>query len=247
MNEPRLKVISLFTGAGGLDIGFEKAGFEISVCVESDPACCDTLATNMKGVPIICKDIRQISSEEILETGGLKPLEATLVIGGPPCQPFSLAGNRKGMYDARGTLFYEFVRVVRDALPIAFLMENVPGLLNWNNGEAINLILNEFRKEIEFSGMTYQYRVEQPQKLNAVDFGVPQLRERVFFVGNRLGKIFKFPQSSHYDPIKYPLLTPHYKTVDDALENLPPADEPSETAQRVAKTIKARNKALGYE
>lgn len=67
MNEPRLRVISLFTGAGGLDIGFEKAGFEISVCVESDPACCETLATNMKGVPIICQDIRDVTSQEILD------------------------------------------------------------------------------------------------------------------------------------------------------------------------------------
>ena len=247
MNEPRLKVISLFTGAGGLDIGFEKAGFEISVCVESDPACCDTLATNMEGVPIICKDIRQVTSEEILEAAGLKPLEATLVIGGPPCQPFSLAGNRQGIYDARGSLFYEFVRVVRDALPIGFVMENVPGLLNWNKGEAVNIILKEFRKNIEFYGSRYQYKVEPPQKLNAVDFGVPQLRDRVFFVGNRLGKDFKFPQPTYYNPIKYPLLTPHYKTVDDALGNLPPADEPSETAKRVAKTIKERNKILGYE
>lgn len=247
MNEPRLKVISLFTGAGGLDIGFEKAGFEISVCVESDPACRDTLATNMKGIPIICKDIRQVTSEEILEAAGLKPLEATLVIGGPPCQPFSLAGNRQGMYDPRGTLFYEFVRIVRDALPIAFVMENVPGLLNWNNGDAINIIMKELRKPIEVAGIKYQYKVAPPQKLNAVDFGASQFRDRVFLVGNRLGKSFQFPQPIYYNPMKYPLLTPHYKTVNDALGDLPPADEPSETAKRVAKTIRARNKALGYE
>jgi DNA (cytosine-5)-methyltransferase 1 len=247
MNEPRLKVISLFTGAGGLDIGFEKAGFEISVCVESDPACCETLATNMKGIPIICKDIRQVTSEEIFKAAGLKPLEATLVIGGPPCQPFSLAGNRQGIDDPRGTLFYEFVRVVRDALPIAFVMENVPGLLNWNNGEAINIILKELRKEIEFAGIKYQYKIDNPQKLNAVDFGAPQFRDRVFLVGNRLGKDFNLPQPIYYDPIKFPLLTPHYKTVNDALGDLPIADEPSETAKRVAKTIKARNRSLGYE
>lgn len=247
MNEPRLRVISLFTGAGGLDIGFEKAGFEISVCVESDPACCETLATNMKGVPIICQDIRDVTSQEILDAAGLKPLEATLVIGGPPCQPFSLAGNREGMSDTRGTLFYEFVRIVRDALPIAFVMENVPGLLNWNGGEAVNIIIEEFRKEIEYGGLIYQYVVEQPQNLNAADFGVPQLRNRVFFIGNRLNKIFKFPQPTYYDPIKQPLFKPSYTTVDEALANLPPADEPSETANRVAQTIKDRNKALGYE
>jgi len=247
MDEPHLKVISLFTGAGGLDIGFEKAGFQISVCVESDPACCDTLATNMKGVPIICKDIRQVTSQEILDAAELKPLEATLVIGGPPCQPFSLAGKRQGIYDTRGTLFHEFVRIVRDSLPIAFVMENVPGLLNWNGGEAVQIILEEFRKEIEHNGITYKYVVEPPQNLNAVNFGVPQFRNRVFFVGNRLNKRFKFPQPTHYDPIKEPLLKPSYKTVGDALENLPLADEPSETAKRVAQTIQARNKALGYE
>ncbi|MGQ4647574.1 DNA (cytosine-5-)-methyltransferase [Lyngbya aestuarii] len=247
MSKPLPKVISLFSGAGGLDIGFKKAGFDISVCVESDPACCDTLSTNMKDTPIICKDIRQVTSEEILEAAGLKPLAAALVIGGPPCQPFSLAGNRKGIHDARGTLFYEFVRVVREALPIAFVMENVPGLLNWNEGKAVSIILEEFRREIEYSGAKYQYRVEKPQKLNAVDFGVPQFRERVFFVGNRINKNFEFPQATHYALEKYPLLKPNYKTVDDALANLPIADEPSETAKRVAKTIKARNQALGYD
>lgn len=201
----------------------------------------------MTNVPIICQDIRNVTSEEILKAAGLKPLEAALVIGGPPCQPFSLAGNRQGMYDTRGTLFYEFVRVVRDVLPIAFVMENVPGLLNWNNGKAVPVILDEFSQKIEYAGQGYQYKVEQPQKLNAVDFGISQFRDRVFFVGNRLNKVFQFPQPTYYDPIKYPLLKPSYRTVDDALANLPPADEPTETAKRVAKTIQARNKSLGYE
>ncbi|MGK7875081.1 MAG: DNA cytosine methyltransferase [Xenococcaceae cyanobacterium] len=247
MKESSRKVISLFTGAGGLDIGFKNAGFEISVCVESDPSCCDTLATNMKDVPIICKDIRQVTTQEILEAAQLKPLEAALVIGGPPCQPFSLAGNRQGIYDTRGTLFYEFVRIVRESLPIAFVMENVSGLLNWNKGEAVNAILKEFRQEIEYTGITYQYNIEPPQVLNAADFGVPQIRNRIFFVGNRLNKKFRFPQPTHYDSFKLPLLEPHYQTVGEALANLPPADEPSETAKRVAKTIKARNQKLGYE
>ncbi|MEC4988791.1 MAG: DNA (cytosine-5-)-methyltransferase, partial [Oscillatoria sp. PMC 1068.18] len=239
--------ISIFSGAGGLDIGFKKAGFSLCVCVESDPVCCDTLATNLKNVPIICKDIREVTTQEILTTAGLEPTEASLVIGGPPCQPFSLAGNRQGIYDPRGTLFYEFVRVVRDTLPAAFLMENVSGLLNWNQGQAVKVILEALSKQIAYQGTKYQYIVEPPQNLNSADFGVPQIRNRVFFVGNRLGKNFKFPQPTHYDPNKHPLLQPHYQNVGDALANLPPADEPSETAKRVAKTIKSRNQSLGYE
>jgi DNA (cytosine-5)-methyltransferase 1 len=212
-----------------------------------DRACCDTLATNLEDVPIICRDIREVTSEEILATAKLKPLEAALVIGGPPCQPFSLAGNRQGIYDTRGTLFYEFVRVVRDTLPIAFVMENVSGLLNWNQGEAVKIILEEFSKEIEYEGTKYRYQVNPPEILNAADFGVPQIRHRVFFVGNRLNKKFNLPQPTYYEPNKYPLLQPHYKTVGEALANLPPAEEPSETAKKVAQTIKARNQSLGYE
>lgn len=92
-----LKIISLFSGAGGLDIGFDRAGFKTAVAVELDPSCCDTLKTNMPDLPIINRSITDVSAEEILKIGGLEVGEAALVIGGPPCQSFSLAGMRKGL------------------------------------------------------------------------------------------------------------------------------------------------------
>ena len=137
------KVISLFSGAGGLDIGFEEAGFQVAVCVEVDPACCDTLRTNRPGVAILNKSIVDVSGQEVLEAAGLQVGEAALVIGGPPCQSFSLAGLRKGLDDERGRLLFEYVRIVRETLPKGFVLENVKGLTNWDHGRAMQLLMEE--------------------------------------------------------------------------------------------------------
>lgn len=239
----QLKVISLFSGAGGLDIGFKKAGFEIVLAVESDPSCCQTLRENNPNLTILQGAIENFSSEEILEAAKLRPLEAALVIGGPPCQPFSLAGKREGLNDPRGKLLKEYIRVVRDVLPTAFVMENVKGLMNWDKGHAKELILSELQIPVQFKKQVYSYTVDN-KVLNAVDFGVPQFRERVFFVGNRIGVNFSYPEPQ-YAPISNS--THHkYKTVWDAIGHLPPADEPSETAKRVSKTIKGRIETHGY-
>ena len=136
------KVISLFSGAGGMDIGFEKAGFEIAVAVEFDSSCCDTLRKNRPDTPVIEGDISALKTNDILEKAGLKVLEAGLVIGGPPCQSFSLAGKRLGMDEPRGRLVLEFIRIVRESLPVAFVMENVKGMANWHKGEALEAIEN---------------------------------------------------------------------------------------------------------
>ena len=182
--ENQLKIISLFSGAGGLDIGFDQAGFKTSVMVEFDPACCRTLRKNMPNTPVIEGDINQIPTKQILDAAGLKPLEAALVIGGPPCQSFSLAGKRMGMNDPRGMLVLQFLRVVRESLPKAFVMENVRGMTNWENGKAMDAIMTEATMPIDYCGKTYVYKVSY-QILNAADFGAPQFRERVFVVGNR--------------------------------------------------------------
>lgn len=246
-----LKVISLFSGAGGMDIGFIQAGFDIRVAVENDPACCDTLRHNKKkfapNMTILEGDITQISSQEILEAADLKPLEAALVIGGPPCQSFSLAGDRKGLDDPRGKLIQEFFRVVKEILPVGFVMENVKGMLNWSNGKALDTIEKEATSAIEYCNCFYQYNISH-KLLNAADFGVPQLRERVFFVGNRIGIDFTFPAASHYrGETATPLLgLKPCSTVDQAISKLGPPTPPSETAQRVARTIKGRIAKHGY-
>lgn len=246
----KLQTISLFSGAGGMDIGFKDAGFDIAVMIEQDSSCCNTLRTNNPNTQILEGDICGISTKKILEAAKLEPLEAALVIGGPPCQSFSLAGKRMGLNDERGMLILEFSRVVREALPTAFVMENVKGMLNWERGKAIEAVLNEFKEPILFNGLEYRYDVSY-QVLNASDYGVPQHRERLFIVGNRVNKKFCFPNPTHGsvqdlepDLFKEPL-TP-YSTVWDALGNLPPATEPSETAKRVSQTIKGRIEKHGY-
>lgn len=251
MNCNSKRLISLFSGAGGLDIGFQKAGFETAVMVEYDPSCCRTLRANMPNTPIIEGDISKISTEEILRIGSLKPLEAALVIGGPPCQSFSLAGKRMGLNDPRGKLVLEYIRIVREALPVGFVMENVRGLQNWEKGLALEAILTEASQPIEFNGKTYQYRVAY-QILNSADFGVPQFRERIFIVGNRLNVDFEFPRATHGNINSERVvdlfgnkLKP-YVTVEDAIGNLPPATPPSDTAVRISKTIKERIKKYGY-
>jgi len=195
-NHQKPKVISLFSGAGGMDIGFENAGFETVVAVEFDPSCCDTLRANRPHLKVIQGDVSSIKTEDILLAANLKPLEAGLVIGGPPCQSFSLAGKRLGMDEPRGRLVLDFIRIVREALPVAFVMENVKGMSNWQNGAALRAIEEELSDPISYMDKTYQY-VIQHKVLNAANFGVPQFRERIFLVGNRLGKEFSFPRPTH--------------------------------------------------
>ena len=231
------KVISLFSGAGGLDIGFENAGFSIAVAVEIDPACCDTLKPNRPDLPVINKNITEVTSDEILLAANLKPLEAALVIGGPPCQSFSLAGLRKGLDDERGKLLFEFVRIVRETLPFGFVLENVKGLTNWDSGRALKLLIDELSKPIEYHGKSYTYTIAEPRVLNAVDYGVPQYRERLILVGNRKGLEFEYPA---------PLDETERRTVRDAICNLPKPEAPSEMARIVAKSIKARREKHGY-
>lgn len=244
------KIISLFSGAGGMDIGFEMAGFETAVVVEYDISCCETIKRNRPNWPIIQGDISKISTEEILKVGGLKPTEAAVVIGGPPCQSFSLAGKRMGMEDPRGRLVLEFIRIVKESLPLTFVMENVRGMVNWQNGKAIEAIMNEISEPILFDGVEYVYKVNKAI-LNAVNYGVPQHRERVFIVGNRMNKTFEFPEPTHTASLNGTLnLFGHnkekYRTVLDAIGNLPKAEAPSETAVRVSETIKERIVKHGY-
>ena len=239
-----LPIISLFSGAGGLDIGFDQAGFRTAVMVELDPACCRTLRKNMPSVPVLEGDINQIKTERILSAAGLKPLDAALVIGGPPCQSFSLAGRRMGLDDPRGRLVLEFIRVVREALPKAFVIENVRGLTNWEKGKALDAIMTEAQIPIPFGGKSYSYRVCH-KILNAADYGAPQFRERVFIVGNRIDHEFVFPPKQYGLKGNDEGLKP-YKTVRDAICRLPPATPPSEVALRVSGTIKARIEKHGY-
>lgn len=236
-----MKAVSLFSGAGGMDIGFEAAGFTVAVAVDHDANCCSTLRKNRPGVPVLEGDIRAISSQQIMAAGGLRPMEADLLFGGPPCQSFSIPGNRMGLNDPRGMLVFEFVKKVREILPAAFVMENVPEMGNWHGGDVLRAIENALSETLVHDGATIQYGMTH-HILNAAHFGAPQARRRLFIVGNRLGRTFKFPSATHGGAAPMPPLS----TVWDAIGGLPPADEPSATAKRVSGTIENRIRNHGF-
>ena len=172
-----MEIISLFAGAGGLDLGFEKVGYNVIWSNEFDRAIWETYETN-HSAPLDRRDIRMIESVEIPECDG--------IIGGPPCQSWSEAGTLRGINDARGKLFFEFIRVLKDKKPKFFLAENVSGMLSNRHREAVENITKMF----EEAG--YNLYIDL---LNAADYGIPQDRKRVFYVGirNDIKKKFVFP------------------------------------------------------
>lgn len=173
-----LNVISLFSGAGGLDLGFEKAGFTIAAANEFDSTIWETYESNHKS-PLIRGDIRNIKSSDFPECDG--------IIGGPPCQSWSEAGSLKGINDPRGQLFFEYIRILKDKKPAFFLAENVSGMLAPRNKEAVDNILHMF------DDVGYDVNLEM---LNAKDYGVAQDRDRIFYVGFRkdLGIEYHYPK-----------------------------------------------------
>lgn len=169
-------VVSLFAGAGGFDLGFERAGLNVRVAVERDKACCETLRLNNPKKAVICADIETVTAKAILNAGKIKPGSVFAVIGGPPCQGFSQAGPRDPK-DPRNFLYSEYFRLVDGLKPQVFVMENTSAILNSRN-------MPVFR-ELLFTGQKLGYAVGY-RLLNAVQFGVPQERRRCFVFGRLL-------------------------------------------------------------
>jgi DNA (cytosine-5)-methyltransferase 1 len=224
------KIISLFTGAGGLDLGFEAAGCETAVAVEIDPEAVATLRHN-RDWPVLDRDIHSISSEELLTAASLKEGEADVLIGGPPCQPFSksgywASGDTLRLDDPRAGTLGAYLRVLRDTLPQCFLLENVPGLMYRQKSEGLELIRSSIAKINLERGTSYQVTVA---KLNAADFGVPQVRERVFVIGHRDGGAFSFPAPTHRENHEdlLPLGLKAQATAWDAIGDLAEDDDPN--------------------
>ena len=193
----KYKAISLFSGAGGMDIGIRKAGFDILAQIEIDEHCCNTLRAakdrEKTNTIIIEDDIRNIVPKSLREKLKLKKGELDLLFGGPPCQSFSVAGKQLGLSDERGLLLFEIIRFADEFKPKVILLEQVKGLLSSKGplrkrGE----VFETFLSKLEKAGYTPKWRV-----INAADFGVPQLRERLFVVAT-LGKNgFSFPERTH--------------------------------------------------
>lgn len=215
------KAISLFTGAGGLDYGFEAAGFNTNVAVEFDHQCCETLRHNRDWV-ILEEDIHAVSTRKLLRAAGLRPGEPDVLIGGPPCQPFSKAGfwssgDTSRLDDPRAATLGAFMRVVREAKPRAFLLENVAGLSYEGKREALEFLLRSVAELNRCKGLNY--RVSH-QLMQAADYGIPQLRERFFLVASRDGKEFRFPPPTH-SRVRDSSKLEVYRTAWDALWDLP--------------------------
>lgn len=170
-----MKVVSFFAGAGGLDLGFEKAGFDVIWANEYDKEIWETFEKNHKNTILDKRSIVDIPSEDVPDCDG--------IIGGPPCQSWSEAGSKRGIADKRGQLFYEFMRILADKQPKFFLAENVSGMLLPAHKEA----LSNIKKMFEDIGYTLSFEL-----LNVSDFGVPQDRKRVFFIGYRKDLDIKF-------------------------------------------------------
>lgn len=175
-----MKVVSFFAGAGGLDLGFERAGFEVVWANEFDREIWETYEKNHPDTFLDTRSIVDVPAKEVPDCDG--------IIGGPPCQSWSEAGAARGIKDKRGQLFYDFIRILEEKQPKFFLAENVSGMLISKHNEALEGIKELFRNAGEGYELSFQM-------LNASDYNVPQDRKRVFFIGIRkdLGFKYKFP------------------------------------------------------
>jgi DNA (cytosine-5)-methyltransferase 1 len=203
-----------------MDLGFELQGdFEILACVEVNEAACDTIRTNaelghFKGRPMVfCRDIFDFSPEELMAEIGIKPGELDLLIGGPPCQSFSTAGRRQSVQDRRGTLLWRYLEFVAALRPKAFVMENVRGLMSaalkhrtiaerpekggpeLTDDEVPGSVMAKFVDDLR-EKTDGKYRVDAFE-VNSANYGAPQIRERVVFIGNSFGVEVDFPEPSH--------------------------------------------------
>lgn len=217
-------VISLFSGAMGLDIGLQQAGLNIAIGQDFEPTCVDTMQIN--GYKALGGDIREIEPDRILELTNMKVGEPFLICGGPPCQPFSTAGKRLGINDPRGSLFMDYIRMIDYIKPRFFVMENVKGIMSsplkhvpteerndrdpeQKLGTVLDVILSEFKK----LGYKTVYGI-----LDAVNYGVPQFRERFVMIGSRDHEDIFLPVPTHFQMHQEEAY--RWKTVGGAIKDL---------------------------
>jgi DNA (cytosine-5)-methyltransferase 1 len=188
-----MNVISLFSGCGGLDLGFERAGFNVPVANEFDPTIFETFKANHPNTHLIEGDVRQVTKEDIAPFLGNGEVDG--IIGGPPCQSWSEAGSLRGIEDARGQLFFDYIRILKEFKPKFFLAENVSGMLANRHSDAVKNIIKMFEEAGYDVSLTL---------VNAKDYGVAEERKRVFYIGfrNDLKVKFVFPEGSTVDDEK---------------------------------------------
>lgn len=251
--ENRLKLVSLFSGGGGLDLGLEAAGFETVFASDIDHHSCITLNQGKKkatelGLPFLKNavihqaDILTLSSSDLMERTGLKPSETDLLAGGPPCQAFSIFGKRQGINDPRGQLPKQYLRLLAELKPKAFIFENVFGLLSIHGGDTFRELCGLLENPAD--GLNYKLTA---YRLNAADFGVPQFRDRIFIIGARNGRsVENIPLLFEGTKFESGLLK--YRTVNDAFRKLPPlgTELANHTSRKHSERIIDRYKALVF-
>lgn len=211
-----MNAIDLFSGAGGLTFALKESGFNVVLANEINKRFAETHSYNFPDIPMIEQDIKELTAEKIHEIIGNK--EVDLIVGGPPCQGFSVFGKRRFVNtqgyepktDPRNHLVYEYIRIVKELKPKFFFMENVKGFTNLDNG----LFLKEVKKQFSKLG----YNNIWCKIVCAADYGVPQERYRMFMIGNRMGIDFEEPSKTHH-PIGSGTI-PEYTTVGDAIMDL---------------------------
>ncbi|MCI9417233.1 MAG: DNA cytosine methyltransferase [Eubacterium sp.] len=224
-----MRVVSLFSGAGGLDLGFQMAGHEIIWADDIYEDAVETYRRNL-GDHIVCKDISEIESAEIPE--------CDIMIGGFPCQGFSVANRNRHAGDERNELYKQLLRLVQDKKPKFFLAENVKGITNLEKGKVFDMILKDFSD----IGYKVKYKI-----MNAADYGVPQTRQRVIIIGVREDITFEymFPEPTHDKDGKYGL--PCWISIGEAMSEIPDPDEPNDLSNHVYSKYKLQfNGYLGH-
>jgi len=227
--KPKPKVVSLYSGAGGLDYGFEAAGFETAFANDFDHDSCETLRLNREW-PVVERSIFDVPTDEILEIAGSEVGEIDVLIGGPPCQPFSKSsywahGDAARLKDPRAATLDAYLRVLEEAQPRAFLLENVHGIAYSEKNEGMRLLLKKISEINRRKGTRY---LPNATVLNAAWFGVPQLRERFFLVAARDGSPFNFPKAAFSAPSREQQIVgalPPYRTAWDALADVGPSSD----------------------
>lgn len=198
--------IDLFCGAGGLSAGLEMAGFKVLAGVDLFEAAGKTFEATHPNARFIGKPIEDVTINELIEATGVRPGQLTVLAGGPPCQAYSVYNHQRGMHDARATLFREYLRIVKGMQPEWIVMENVMGIYSIGGGEAVRAIKSELK--------ALGYEVEE-KVLKAEEYGVPQERRRVVFIGNRIGAPIRHPEPTHGEGLQ------PFTTILDAIGDLP--------------------------
>lgn len=219
MAEREHTALSLFSGAGGMDLGVQRAGFHVLASLEWDPYCCETLRENIRrqgrDTAVYEGDIRDLSPQQILEDLRVPPGEIDLLFGGPPCQAFSQIGKQQSLSDERGMLLFQMMRYAEIIQPKVILVEQVKGLLTAKDRSGKRGgVFETFLRELKRIGYEARWRV-----LLAADYGIPQLRERVFVVATKSPNTFASPVPTYGRTLDGAGLLP-YRTVGEAIAGL---------------------------